>query len=110
MRPNSKEFHVREIRTQRRGPSLVIGVPNNGLPICIGDTFTTAYRIARTREDILAERPCPPPTDLVDIALTVVSISFPWESSDELPAGQTGALVLGGEGLKLVTEGVLLST
>lgn len=106
----SKEFFVREVRAQKGGVPLVIGVPNNGLPICIGDTFRAAYRIEQSRDDILAERPPPPPTDVAIIALTVVSISYPRASVDELPAGHAGAIVLVGEGLELVVEGRLLST
>ena len=105
-----KEFYVSEVRAQRGGPPLVIGVPNNGIPIRIGDVFRTTYRTALTQADILAEIPRPPPTDLAEIALTVVSISYPRESINELPAGHAGALALAGDGLKLITKGYLLST
>ena len=107
----SKEFYVREVRAQEKGGvPLVIGVPNNGLSIRIGDTFRAAYLIEQSRDDILAEKPSPPPSDVEVIALTVVSISYPQASVDELPAGHTGGIVFAGEGLDLVAKGRRLST
>lgn len=105
-----KEFYVREVRAQKDGPALVIGVPNNGSSICIGDLFVTSCLVEQTLDDILAGRPPAPPTDLVTVELTVTSISYPQADINELPSGHTGALVLDGDGAGAVKPGRLLLT
>ena len=106
----TKEFYVRDVRLQESGPPLVIGVPNNGLSIRVGDVFVASYNASQTVDDILSERPPPEPRSSASVTLTVVSISYPRSSVDELPSGHTGALALSGDGLEAIAKGRILRT
>jgi len=106
----AKEFFIREVRPQKSGPPLVIGVPNNGLSVKLGDVFVASYSASQTVDDILSNRPLPEPTHSASVALEVVSISYPQSSIDELPGGHTGALTLSGSGWENLAEGRILRT
>lgn len=104
------ELLVRTVKAESAGHLVVIGIPNNGKPIHVGDVFTARYDAPQTVDDILAERPRPTPTNRAEIALTVVAIDSMRHQIDELPHGVTGALHLAGTGMERVTPNCFLLT
>jgi hypothetical protein len=105
-----KELLVRTAKVGIDGHLVVIGIPNNGKAIHVGDIFTIRYDAPQTVEDILAELPRPTPTNRADIALTVVAIDSMRQQIDELPHGVTGALHLAGRGMEKVTPNCFMLT
>ena len=110
MKIEGKELLVRDIRTDAAGRFIVIGIPNNGNSIRVGDTFTTRYDTPQTVEDILNELPRPTPMNRAEIALIVATIDSMRHQVDELPHGVTGALHLTGKGIESVTPNCFLMT
>ncbi|MCW3838474.1 hypothetical protein ACFQ1E_20760 [Sphingomonas canadensis] len=105
-----KELLVRAVKAEATGHLIVIGIPNNGKTIRVGDIFTTRYEAPQTVEDILVELPRPTPTNRAEIALTVVAIDSMRQQIDELPHGVTGALRLAGSGMESVAPNCFLLT
>ena len=105
-----KELLVRAVKAGPAGHIVVIGIPNNGKSIHVGDIFTTRYDVFQTVEHILAELPRPIPTNHAEIALTVITIDSMRHQISELPHGVTGALHLAGTGLEMITPNCFLLT
>lgn len=106
----TSEFFVREILKGRAGKNLVIGFPDEGVALRVGDQFVVKYEIPRTLEDVLNERPKAEPTNACAVSLTVVEIESMRELIQELPKGVTGALVLSGDGIEHVSKNSYLRT
>jgi hypothetical protein len=110
MKIDEKELLVRSVKMDAAGRFVVIGIPNNGKSISVGDTFTTRYDAPQTVDDILNERPRPAPLKQSAITLTVVAIDSMRQQVIELPHGVTGALQLTGAGMEGVTPNCFLMT
>ncbi len=110
MNIQQKELLVRSAKVDAAGRFVVIGIPNNGKPVSIGDIFITRYDAPQTVDDILNERPRPEPVNRSAIALTVAAIDSMRHQVDELPHGVTGALHLTGTGMECVTANCFLMT
>lgn len=106
----TSEFFVRDILKGRAGKTLVVGFPNGGAALCVGDQFVVRYEIPRTLEDVLNERPKAEPINACAVSLTVMEIESMRALIQELPTGVTGALVLSGDGIEHVSKSSYLRT
>lgn len=102
------EFYVRDVLNDDAGDIVVVGIPNNGIPVKVGDRFELRYKV--DRDDILAGVQNPNRKDCAIVGLSVVRIDFMRKSVTELPHGATGGLYLSGDGLNGVTPGCFLQT
>lgn len=108
---DDKRLFVREIRTDETGRSIVIGVPDNGVAISVGDVFTKLSQITHTADDLRSGMSSFRPASYVEISLTVAAIEWPMRhDAQELPHGHTGALRLTGSGVDDVCSNCLLTT
>ena len=101
MTENYVDVLVQDVVRDRKGRLVVVVVPDNN-PLHVGDEFVTSYKLIRTIDDILNERPMPEPTDCRRVALTVTAIDSMRKLILELPRGVTGGLYLSGEGMEHV--------
>ncbi|MCQ4167606.1 hypothetical protein [Tahibacter harae] len=106
---NRVEAYVSHVTRDKKKKTVVVVVPGNGT-LHVGDVFLSCYKIPMTMEDIANERPRPPPTDCVDVKLTIVAIDFWGNGVKELPPGITGALYLKGDGMEYVDSKCRLRT
>lgn len=109
MADNEIEVFVQDVVRDRRGRTVVVAVPDNG-ELRVGDKFILSYKIPRTVEDILNERPREAPVDCMEVALTVTAIDSMRKLIDKLPRGVTGGLYLSGEGIEHVAAKRYLRT
>ena len=111
MHGGGKELFVRDVRTGKAGQKVVIGIPNNGASICVGDVFLIRYDVPRSTEGVSGKLPTPAPINEIKVALTVAKIEWPMRRpAEELPHGHAGALHLTGRGLENVTPNSFLMT
>jgi len=101
-------FVVRDVIKDKSGKVMIVGFPETGSTIRLGDKFTSMYEVPRTLEDVLNERPIAKPINSCSLALTVIAINSMRRPIDVLPAGVTGALYLSGEGVEHVNKGTFL--
>lgn len=105
---SSVEFYVRNVLKAATGEILVVGVPNNGEAVSVGDRFATRYEL--DRDDVLhgvtnAMRLNSSPIDLVVDKIDVMHRELP-----QVPHGVTAALSLSGNGLEHVVAGCFIRT
>jgi hypothetical protein len=111
MQTDGKELYVCELGVAPSGQPYVIGIPNNGAAITVGDVFTSRYDVPWALEDILNELPRPAATSLIPVQLIVSAIEWPRGlMATELPAGHAGVLHLTGDGMESVNLKCLLMT
>ena len=101
MADSETEVFVQDVVCDKRGRTVVVVVPNNRA-LRVGDKFILSYRVPRTMDEVLNERPRGVPVDCMEVALTVMAIDSMRKLVDELPRGVTGGLYLSGEGMEYV--------
>lgn len=104
----SVEFYVREVRRMPSGECLVIGVPNNGAALAVGDRFAVTYAIGR--DDVMSGTSHPSRLNSVAVELEVETIDVMHSEVSRVPHGVTAALSLVGAGLEHVKVGCFLRT
>ena len=104
------EFFVKDVLKKRSGKILFVGFANDDGTVRVGEKFILSYKIPRTLDDILNERPNAAPINIREISLTVTTIESMREFVKELPNGMTGALTLSGEGMEHVDKNTFLRT
>jgi hypothetical protein len=106
------ELYVRGVVKDAVGETVVVVVPNNRLPIKVGDVLRLKYEVEeQTRDDIVNGLP-PIETRLnaAQIDLMVEKIDVMRQLVEQLPAGVTGGLYLSGSGLAHVVPKCFLRT
>ena len=102
------EFYVRDIFKDQSGETVVVGIPNNGMPVKVGDRFELRYEI--DCDDVLNGVPNPIRRNCISVQLSVQRIDFMRKDVDKLPHGVTGGLYLSGAGLDGVIPTCFLRT
>lgn len=106
------ELYVRGVVKDAAGEVVVVVVPNNRLPLKVGDVLRLKYEIEQqTRDDIVKGLP-PSETRLnaVQVDLVVEKIDVMRQLVEQLPAGVTGGVYLSGSGLAHVVPKSFLRT
>jgi hypothetical protein len=101
-------FFVKGIAHHADGERIVVGVPDNRLPLRVGSTFVQKYEIAK--EDVHKHPSERQHINIKSIRLTIRQIESYRRVVDELPPGVTGNLVLDGDGISEVVDFCLLTT
>jgi hypothetical protein len=104
----SVEFYVRDVVKSGGGERVVVGIPNNRVPLKVGDIFKTRYEVAR--EEIMSGAPNPKRLNVANVELVVEKIEVYRKPVDTLPHGMTGGLYLSGTGLAAVVPHCFLRT
>jgi hypothetical protein len=102
------EFYVRDVMRTPMGKTLVIGVPNNGAALSVGDHFETKYEVSR--DDVINGTPNPKRLCSLAIDLVVERIDVMRKDVPQVQHGMTAALSLVGNGLEHIKAGCFLRT
>ena len=105
---SSVEFYVRNVMRTPAGDTLVVGVPNNGEALSVGDRFETQYEVSR--DDVMSGTPNPARLNSLAVDLVVEKIDVMRKEVPQVPHGVTAALSLAGSGLEHVKTGCFLRT
>jgi hypothetical protein len=100
MKIDNAEFYVRDVQKDQFGVVVVVGIPNNGEPIKVGDIFKLRYEL--DRDDVLSGAINPSRKNCFAVKLTVDRIDFMREPVEQLPHGMTGGLYLTGDFMGVV--------
>ncbi|HEU0153470.1 MAG TPA: hypothetical protein VFQ84_09015 [Arenimonas sp.] len=104
------EFLVEDVRKDKSGRLVIVGIPNRGRGVRVGDTFVMRYDVPRSLEDVLDERPLADPTNQRAVSLRVTAIDSMRTLIEELPLGVTGGLYLEGDGIECLAKRTFLKT
>jgi hypothetical protein len=109
---NSVELYVRGVVKDVAGEVVVVVVPNNRLPVNVGDVLRLKYELEKqTRDEVVRGLP---PSEIkmntAHINLVIQKIDVMRQSVQQLPAGVTGGLYLSGSGLEHVLPECFLGT
>lgn len=104
------EFLVEDIRKDKSGRLVIVGISNRGRGVRVGDTFVMRYDVPRSLNDVLSERPLAEPINQRTVSLKVTAIDSMRTSISELPLGVTGGLYLEGDGFEFVDKRTFLKT
>lgn len=105
---SSVEFYVRSVVRTPAGEMLVVGIPNNGRALSLGDRFESKYEVSR--DDVMAGTPNPSRMNSHAIDLVVESIDVMRVAVQQVQHGVTAALSLSGYGLDYVEPRCFLRT
>ena len=105
---SSVEFYVRNVMHTPTGETLVVGVPNNGEALSVGDRFETKYEVSR--DDVMNGTANPARLNCLEVDLVVKKIDVMRKEVEQVPHGMTAAISLSGRGLEHVNMGCLLRT
>jgi hypothetical protein len=108
----SIELYVCDVRKNAVGEIIVVVVPNNRLPLKVGDVLRLKYEVEQqTRDDIVKGLP-PSETrfNVAQIDLVIEKIDVMRQVVEQLSPGVTGGLYLSGSGLEHVVPKCFLRT
>lgn len=104
------EFFVEDLRKDKSGRLVAVGIPNSGRGVRVGDTFVMRYEVPRSLDDVLSERPLAQPINQRTVSLRVAAIDSMRTFVEELPLGVTGGLYLEGNGIECLAKRTFLKT
>ena len=100
------EFYVRDVVFTSSGELIVVGVPNNGVALSLGDRFVTVYELGR--DDVMSGTLNPARLNSRSIDLRVEKIDVIHEEVQQVSHGVTAGISLSGHGLEHVVTGRFL--
>lgn len=102
------ELYVRDVVQDKSGTIIIVGIPNNGKTIKVGDLFSVRYELSQ--EDILNNAPNPARLNTAAVSLSVSKIDVMRQQVSEVHHGVTCGFYFEGTGLEHVMPKCFLRT